>query len=232
MRFDGTDIRKFGAVQLKVEEQPPQLAANYEILPGALLPTEYETTPPLGSLKITIYFRDVSRAALQRTMSAFMAQLRRSCVIDEIKGFKGKYKAFLTDDSYQATKVLNKKILELSFDGYFFDDEKEVTFSAVAAGTLHADGSRETPCIVEVTALSGLTNYTFTLNDEEYKIAQLAAGKTIIIDGKSGKATLDGVNAFGVVDMWNFPSLQPGANALTFGSTNAAVKIRFIPMWM
>lgn len=231
MKINGADIRKYGAKQLTVEVQPPQMTVSYEMIEKALLPVEYKTDVALGSLKITLYFREKSRAQLERTLSSFMEQFEKSCTIEEIKGYKGKYKGFLKEDSYTKTLVNEKKILELSFDGYFFDEEKEVTFNGKTSGTLYAEGSRKMPCVIEVAAKEALTNYRVTLNGEEYIIERLASGKTIIIDG-AGKVTLDGANAFDIVDLWEFPRLHAGGNALAFSSAQAKVRIRYVPMWL
>lgn len=232
MRINGIDIRRYGAKQLTVETQPPKMAAGYEMFPKSLLPVEYETNVPLGTMKVTIYFRERNRAALERTMSSFMEQFRVSCIIDEIRGYKGKFKAFLTDDTYTKTLKLEKRILELSFDGYFYDEEKETVYDAKTSGKLYAEGSRNPPCIIEVTAKSDLTGYALTVNGDIYTIATLAAGKTIIIDGTTGTVTLDGENAFSAVDLWQFPRLQTGENWLTFSTDKARVKIRYVPMWL
>lgn len=232
MKINGIDIRRYGAKQLTVEVQPPKIAPGYEMFPKALLPVEYETDVPLGTMSVTIYFRERNRAALQRTMSSFMEQFGASCVIDEIRGCKGKFKAFLTDGKYTKTLKLEKKILELSFDGYFFDDEKEAIFDAKTSGRLYAEGSRKPPCIIEVTAKSSLTGYVVTVNGDAYTVETLAAGKTIIIDGFTKKVTLDGENAFPAVDLWQFPRLQTGENILTFSTNKAKVKIRYVPMWL
>lgn len=232
MRINGTDIRRYGAKQLTVEVQPPKMAAGYELFPKALLPVEYETDIPLGTMSVTIYFRERNRAALQRTMSSFMEQFGASCTIDEIRGYKGKFKAFLTDGKYTKTLKLEKKILELSFDGYFFDEEKEAIFDAKTSGKLYAEGSRKTPCVIEITAKSSLAGYALTINGDAYKVETLAAGKTVIIDGVTGKVTLDGENAFSIVDMWQFPRLRTGENTLTFSTNKAKVKIRYVPMWL
>lgn len=232
MRINEVDIRRYGAKQLTVEVQPPKMAAGYELFPKALLPVEYETDVPMGTMNVTIYFRERNRAALQRTMSSFMEQFGASCTIDEIKGYKGKFKAFLTDGKYTKTLKLEKKILELSFDGYFFDEEKEAIFDAKTSGKLYAEGSRKTPCVIEITAKSSLAGYVLTINGDTYKVETLAAGKTVTIDGITGKVTLDGENAFPIVDMWQFPRLLTGENTLTFSTNKAKVKIRYVPMWL
>lgn len=232
MKINGIDVRKYGAKQLKVEIQPPKMAASYEMMTKSLLPTEYETDIPLGSMNLMIYFRAENRAALHRTMSSFMELFKNPCVIDEIKGFKGKYKAYLTDDSYNKTLKNQKSILELSFDGYFFDQEKTAEFNGRTDGKLYAEGSRNTYCTIEITARSELSDYSITLNGETYIVDRLAAGKTIIIEGKTGKVIMDGANAFDHVDMWEFPRLHSGENILTFSSEQANVKISYTPMWL
>lgn len=232
MRVNGIDVRKYGAKLLTVEEQPPQMTLSKDWISRALLPTEYETDIPLGSLKLTIYFRASNRAELQRAVSRFMMLFRTSAVLDEIKNYKGKYKAYLTDDSLTKTLNLSKKILELSIDGYFFDDEETATFDGKTEGTIYPEGSRRIPCTMEITAKSDLTDYTVTLNGEEYVVEELEEGKTLIIDGGTGTATIDGENAFGSVDMWQFPRLEPEENAVTFSSDQAAVTFRWTPIWI
>lgn len=232
MQVNGIDIRQYGAKLLTVEEQPPAMAVEKEMILRSLVPTEYETDVPLGTLKITLYFRAKNRAELQRAVSRFMMQFKTSAVLTEIQGYKGSYKAYLTEDSLTKTTSLSKKVLELSLDGYFFDDDMTLEFDGKTTGRVLIDSSRDTPCIVSVAAKEDLEGYTIGINDEEYKIESLAAGKTLIIDGVSGKATVDGENAFDAVDFWKFPRLAAGENRLTFSSESAKVEITYTPMWI
>ena len=189
MIINGIDVRRYGATLLTAETKPPKMTANYEMMSKALLPTEYDTDIPLGSMTMTIYFRGKNRATLERTMSSFMQNFRSSCIMEEIRGFKGKYKGFLTGDDYEKTLEKEKRILTLEFDGFFFDDEAEALFDQKLEGKLYAEGSRDTPCIIEVTAKADLTNYKITLNGEPYTIESLMNGETIVINGKTGKIT-------------------------------------------
>lgn len=107
MIINGIDVRRYGATLLTAETKPPKMTANYEMMSKALLPTEYDTDIPLGSMTMTIYFRGKNRATLERTMSSFMQNFRSSCIMEEIRGFKGKYKGFLTGDDYE--KRLKRK---------------------------------------------------------------------------------------------------------------------------
>lgn len=109
MIINGIDVRRYGATLLTAETKPPKMTANYEMMSKALLPTEYDTDIPLGSMTMTIYFRGKNRATLERTMSSFMQNFRSSCIMEEIRGFKGKYKGFLTGDDYVMDSFLTTK---------------------------------------------------------------------------------------------------------------------------
>ena len=93
-------------------------------------------------------------------------------------------------------------------------------------------GTRDTPCVVEVYAKSTLTNYTITGLGEDIIVESLAAGKTVVIDAKTGLVTIDGENAFDKVDLWEFPVLKAGETALIFSNTKARVTVRYTPMWI
>lgn len=90
----------------------------------------------------------------------------------------------------------------------------------------------DTPCVVEVYAKSTLTNYTITGLGEDIIVESLAAGKTVVIDAKTGLVTIDGANAFDKVDLWEFPVLKAGETALIFSNTKARVTVRYTPMWI
>lgn len=61
MIINGIDVRRYGATLLTAETKPPKMTANYEMMSKALLPTEYDTDIPLGSMTMTIYFRGKNR---------------------------------------------------------------------------------------------------------------------------------------------------------------------------
>ena len=53
MIINGIDVRRYGATLLTAETKPPKMTANYEMMSKALLPTEYDTDIPLGSMTYT-----------------------------------------------------------------------------------------------------------------------------------------------------------------------------------
>ena len=232
MKVNGIDARKYDAKQLTVEVSPPSIAVNYEWLTGAKTPTEFETEVKMGHLKLSMYFRGKDRTTIIRTMSEFMANFTKSCIL-ELDGYKGRFKGYMTADSYENTVSKQRKKLSLEFDGYFYDEEVEITFDGVTKGSFYLVGSRPAPCIMEVTAKTALTNYAISgFGSNDIIIETLAAGKTIVIDSMKGTVTLDGSTAFGMVDLWEFPAIRYGETALIFSDAHAAVKIRYNPMWI
>ena len=125
MKVNNVDIRKYDAKQLTVDVQPPSISVNYEWITGAALPTEFETLVEMGHVKISVYFKGKDRNGIIRMASEFMANFTKSCDL-ELDGFKGKYRGFMTKNDYEKTRVKDRYILNLEFDGFFYDEELEI----------------------------------------------------------------------------------------------------------
>lgn len=232
MKVNGIDVRKYNAKQLTVDVQPPSIAVNYEWMTRATLPTEFDTDVTMGHLKITVYFRGKDRNSIVRLMSEFMGNFTQACDL-ELDGYKGGYKGFLTNDNFEKTIKKNRYILNLEFDGFFYDDELEIVFDAVTSGVFFLVGSRKAPCIVEVYAKNALTNFAISgFGTDDIIVESLSAGKTAIIDGIKGTVKVDGANAFDKVSLWEFPTISAGETVLSFSNTWAKVTIRYKPMWI
>lgn len=232
MKVNNIDIRKYDAKQLKADVQPPSISVNYEWVTGAALPTEFETAVQMGHLKLSIYFKGKDRNSIIRSASEFMMNSTKSCVL-ELDGYKGKYRGFMTTNDYEKKNVKDRYVINIEFDGFFYDDDLSITFDGKTSASFYKVGTRDTPCVIEVYAKSELTNYKIAgLGNDSIIIESLAAGKTVIIDAKTGLVTIDGANAFEKVDLWEFPILKSGETTLTFSSTKAIVTIRYTPMWI
>lgn len=232
MKVNNVDIRKYDAKQLTVDVQPPSISVNYEWITGAALPTEFETLVEMGHVKISVYFKGKDRNRIIRMASEFMANFTKSCDL-ELDGYKGKYRGFMTKSDYEKMRVKDRYILNLEFDGFFYDEELEIIFDGKTKESFYMVGTRETPCILEVYAKSALNNYRITgFGQDEIIVEKLEAGKTVVIDGKDGLVTMDGKNAFENVDLWEFPKLKAEETALTFSDTKAKITVRYTPMWI
>ena len=232
MKINGTDIRAYNAKQLTADVQPPSIMNNYEWLSGATLPTELETDVQMGHLKLSIYFKGKDRNSIIRSASEFMMNFTKPCRL-ELDGYKGTYIGFITSNDYEKKNVKQRYVVNVEFDGFFVDDDLSITFDGKTSASFYKVGTRDAPCVVDVYAKSALTNYTITgLGEDDIIIESLAAGKTVVIDAKTGLVTIDGANAFDKVNMWTFPVLKTGETALTFSNTKARVTIRYTPMWI
>ena len=201
MKINGIDIRKYDAKQLTADVQPPSFANSYEWLTGAALPTEFETEVQMGHLKLSIYFKGKDRNNIIRAASEFMSNFTKACKM-ELDGYKGTYIGFITSNDYEKKNVKQRYVVNLEFDGFFVDDDLSITFDGKTSASFYKVGTRDAPCIVEVYAKSTLTNYTIAgLGDDDIIIESLAAGKTVVIDAKTGLVTIDGANAFDKVNM-------------------------------
>ena len=231
MKVNGIDIKKYNAVQLTAEVLPPSLNIDYEILPGAALPTEFDTDMELGKVKLCIYFRGKDRNDIFRKMSELMKQFGKSCVLD-IDGYKGRFKGYAASSDYEKMSVKNRHKLNVELDGYFYDDEIVLQLSNPTKVKVERAGSRKSPMILEVTAKAALKNYAISgINEDDIVINELAAGKTMVIDGTEGTVLIGGENAASAVDLWSFPVLDTEEKNITF-SGGADVKIRYKPMWI
>lgn len=105
------------------------------------------------------------------------------------------------------------------------------TLTGTAAGTVNAEGTCESPCIIEITPNNALTSLTIsgaardpvTGEAEDIVIENLNSGETVTIDGEACTVMAGGANKFADTDMWQFPSLLPGSNRLTFTPSSSVV---------
>ena len=225
MKINGIDIKKYDAKQLTADVQPPSFSNSYEWLTSATLPTEFETEVQMGHLKLSIYFKGKDRNNIIRAASEFMSNFTKACKM-KLDGYKGTYIGFITTNDYEKKNVKQRY-------GFFVDDDLSITFDGKTSASFYKVGTRDAPCVVEVYAKSTLTNYTISgLGEDDIIIESLAAGKTVVINAKTGLVTIDAANAFDKVNMWTFPVLKTGETALTFSNTKARVTIRYTPMWI
>ena len=232
MKINGIDVKKYNAKQLTVAIHPASDAVEYEWITGAVLPIEFDTDIKMGSADVSVYFKGKNRDDINRRMSEMMALFTKSCIL-ELDGYKGKFMAYRTSDDFENTISKERSKLNLKFDGFFFDEQLVMKFDGVTIGKIKVIGSRKTPCIVEVTAKKALKNYVIKgIGTEDIVIETLDTGKTIEINGETGRVTSSGENAFDKTDIWEFPKLETGQKEISFSSRDATVKIKYKPMWI
>lgn len=234
MRVNGIDIRTFKAKQLTVEVQPPSTAVKYDWNDGDLKPNTYKTEDKAGTLNLTLYFVGKDRTEVHRNISEFLEQLNDAAVLD-LEGYKGSYYGIKKSVEIEKTKEHRKKKLNVEFDGYFFDQLIEKELSSGAQEYV-AQGSRDAPCILNITNKTNTTKTVTVSGLTDTDIEVNVPGKTtLVIDGDIGTVTIDGENAFGnVVTMWEFPRIRPGRNMIgrTELPRDVEIIMQYRPMWL
>lgn len=127
-------------------------------------------------------------------------------------------------------------------DPFKYGAEVSVSIGTEDSKTVLVQGMRETPCVIEVTPPNGVISFTIkgvardpvTGEAEDILIKNLSAGKTVVINGEDDTVLEDGMNKFADTEMWEFPSLLPGENILSFVSSSVPcdVTIKYKPRYI
>lgn len=169
-----------------------------------------------------------------------MSNIQADCLSGEIEldtvdfilqgELKGVEKEFISRWKYK---------LNLTFQAW---DKTEKETSVSFTGTekkIFVEGNLETPCIIELTPINDTISFTIqgaarnpvTGQPEDITIKNLKQGKKVIIDGEACTVLQGVTNKFADADMWEFPSLLPGNNTLTFSSALCEVTIKYKPRY-
>ena len=101
---------------------------------------------------------------------------------------------------------------------------------------LEAQGNRATPSRQTITATEYIEQLRINgLSCGEIIIDTIPRGATVIIDGETGFATMDGETKFKDVSLMDFPYLTTGQEKehhLIFSDNNALVTLQYKPMWL
>ena len=117
--------------------------------------------------------------------------------------------------------------------GYKYKDEIVVDIRKELSKTIDVKGTLKTPCILEITPSIDLIDLIISgLANDPIKIKNLHANKKIIIDGKEGTVTEEGINKFKDTDLWEFPFLNPGVNNITLSKNSCDVVIKYEPRYI
>ena len=235
MKIDSIDIRSFDAKQLTVDFEPPQTGVTVEMFDGALIPSESETYTPLSGLTVTVLFRGKDRDEVQKHVSDFNAELQKGVVLT-LDGYSRHFKAYMTGNSLSKTITKTRYTAEFKFTGYWFSDEVSLNWQGAYEAIFEAQGNRATPCRLTITATEYIEQLRINgLSCGEIIIDTIPRGATVIIDGETGFATMDGENKFMDVSLMEFPYLTTGQEKehhLIFSDNNALVTLQYKPMWL
>ena len=142
----------------------------------------------------------------------------------------------MTGNSLSKTITKTRYTAEFKFTGYWFSDEVSLNWQGAYEAIFEAQGNRATPCRLTITATEYIEQLRINgLSCGKIIIDTIPRGATVIIDGETGFATMDGENKFKDVSLMEFPYLTTGQEKehhLIFSDNNALVTLQYKPMWL
>lgn len=134
-------------------------------------------------------------------------------------------------------------VVRISVECEPFKYKDRVTHTINGNGTtITADTLFPTPAVLTINPrtnfgqvyfeINGLARHPITGASEAIKIKNLKSGTPVIVDGENGLVTEGNANKFIDCDFWEFPSLLPGNNILTFSSSNTTMTISYKPRYI
>lgn len=231
MNIDGVDIKSFGAILMSKTIQPASLEQVYSWNKNSLLPLDLGSKFTFNILDVQLYFKGINEEDLKAKVSSFINKAKK-CTMQFDDNFY--YKGFMESTPVnENTLKRNTKKLTIRFLAYCFKAEVTETLNRITSKIINVPGNLETPVIIEITPSIALIDLTLNgLDEDPIKIKNLVASKKIIMNGEDGIITVDGVNKYSDTEMWQFPSLKPGANTITVDKSSVDITIKYKPRYI
>lgn len=230
MYINNIDISTYNASVSEKLVQSSEILAQKEKLGLSFINISEEVG--LKNLYIKILFEAANRDTAKNNISMFMANFTKDVDI-KFKNLSNTFHSFLVNSNVENTDFDEWLYLILDIDCYEYGNEITTTMNRVNSKTINVAGNQVTPAIVEITPSIALVDLTLNGFDEDpIKIKNLTANKKIIINGEDGTVTVDGVNKYEDTEMWNFPSLRPGANTITVDKSSVDITIKYKPRYI
>lgn len=131
--------------------------------------------------------------------------------------------------------------INVTADPFKYKDYVSVSANVTASKTITVEGDYPTPCIIEITpqvnvisslTIKGAARNKITGELEDILIKNLTKGNKVVIDGENGTVTEGSSNKFADTEFWEFPSLLPGGNEITFSNTQSNITIKYKPRYI
>lgn len=95
------------------------------------------------------------------------------------------------------------------------------------------EGNKASECIVEITPTQAMVDLIINgFSKEPIKINNLAKDVKVIINGEDKTIIANNTNKFGETEMWEFPTLVPGNNTITFSKTYFTGILKYKPRFV
>lgn len=131
--------------------------------------------------------------------------------------------------------------INVTADPFKYKDYVSVSANVTASKTITVQGDYPVPCIIEIIpqanvisslTIKGAARNKITGESEDILIKNLTKSNKVVIDGENGTVTEGSSNKFADTEFWEFPSLLPGGNEITFSNTQSNITIKYKPRYI
>ncbi|MGL5153085.1 MAG: phage distal tail protein, partial [Clostridium sp.] len=230
LKINGINISQYGASLSEKLITPTSFDTVLATSKRRLSASSINEVPKRLYLKIL--FQGNTRDIIENNISNFTTLISKEFDI-EFDNKIHKFHCFPSFLESEETGFNDMLYLYGDVECYEYSDEIVEYANKVTTKTIQAQGNKSTPCILEITPSIDIIDLIIEgVSEAPITIKNLKANKKFILDGEKFKATIDNINKFSDVDLWEFPGLSPGVNNLKFSRNNCNITIKYKPMWI
>lgn len=230
--INNIDIKKFNARILEVDIQNSNFTSKDFNMPKGLFPLFFDDEVGLNTINITLLVNSSNKKQYYIDKSNLLKNLIKPFEIY----LKDRDLSFICELKNHLNSVGLKQIrgrLKLSMYGYNIGNTCNEYLNRISNKTINVSGNFKVPAIVEITPSVDIIDLQIDgLSNDSILIRNLKQNKKIILDGKEGTITQEGINKFADTDLWEFPFLLPGANTIKLSKNNCDIKIKYRPRYI
>ena len=231
MLVNSIDIVNFKAQLLKKDIQTAEIEIYDDWLRNSSDPLYLGKQEKYKQIKMKLYIEDIDEENTLSDISNLIKQLEK-CIIkfDDLSFY---YSCSIVNKSHERI-IKGKYTLDIELkSSYAYKPTVIETLNHVSSKTINVQGNLPTPAIVTVTTPIDTISLTLTgFGEDPITINNLKANIPVIVDGEACTVLQTGLNKFTETDMWEFPTLQPGANTITTSTANSVISISYKPKYI
>ena len=235
MTINGVDISTLGARQHRVEFGHQDIRFSNEWGIGATLPFMGVYSAGFKQMMITLVIKGETRSTILAARSAILGMLTKPVILN-LDGNSHHFYGVLKN--HKETEIIQRRWhnMDLTFDCYEYGEN--VVASGNTSFSVNNPGTAVSPCIVKIVPgasytsieLGGICRNPITGEDMPVTIPDVSLGSDIILDGITGLITE--ASALKDVDMWELPSLKPGATTITCNKSLMTITVTVRPIYI
>lgn len=231
MLVNSIDIVNYKATLLSKDIQTSEVTIYDDWLRNALNPLYLGKQEKYKQIKLQFLIEEIDNDTALNAISNLVKQFGK-CIVK-----------FIDVSFYYSCSIVNsnnKKIINGVYtldielkSGYAYKPAVTETLDHVSSKTINILGNLPSPAIVNVTVPVDTISLTLVgFGTDPIIIKNLKANVPITIDGEDCLVTQAGLNKFSEIDIWEFPTLQPGANTIGISSANCIIQIEYKPKFI